>query len=149
MKKLAFTFFISILITIISSAQTPQSNYPKNGFGTKVWSDGNVYVGNFKDSIPNGKGKLYDQNGFLYEGDFVNDHFSGFGKVKYTSGDAYEGQFENDFRNGKGNFRTNDGATYVGELKKMCRTERATALQQQAMSMWVHSLTVFEMGTAA
>ena len=39
-------------------------------FFEKVWKDGTIYVGEWKDGVPHGKGKLTLGKIEVYEGDF-------------------------------------------------------------------------------
>lgn len=55
--------------------------------------DGTVYEGQFKDSRPDGKGKLKDKDGNQYEGEFSKGAFNGKGKMLYADGRIYEGEF--------------------------------------------------------
>ena len=42
------------------------------------------YIGEFKDGVFEGKGKMFDEEGYLrYEGDFKNDRRQGEGKITY------------------------------------------------------------------
>ena len=51
-----------------SDGQTP------NGKGKMVWTQGDIYDGEWVNGVMNGKGKL-TQNGKVYEGNFVNGKF--------------------------------------------------------------------------
>ena len=47
-------------------------NGKENGTGTFTWSDGAIYVGNFKDGKKEGKGIYYYKNGDREMGDYLN-----------------------------------------------------------------------------
>ena len=72
------------------------SKNKENGFGTKVFNDGSIYSGDWKDGLQNGKGELKWANGDVYFGDFQNGFRHGRGTLKYKNGNVYEGEWKND-----------------------------------------------------
>ena len=46
-----------------------------NGKGTFTWTDGDKYLGEFKDDIPYGKGTFSYANGEKYEGEWKDGEF--------------------------------------------------------------------------
>ena len=59
-------------------------NDKAEGNGKYIKEDGNYYIGELKNNLKHGKGKLYYKNGNIkYEGDFINDKFAGNGKFYY------------------------------------------------------------------
>jgi len=103
---------------------------------------GKKYVGEYKDGIPNGKGKLYystddNWNRLTYEGNFVNGIRQGKGTLTWKDGGKYDGEWVNDNmfngtyyypngnkyigyfldskRHGKGTFYWTNGDKYVGQ----------------------------------
>jgi len=71
--------------------------------GRYIYDDGQYYVGEYKNNIPNGKGIKYNKNGIkLYEGDFINGKFEGYGKYIWEDGLKYIGQWKNGLSHGKG-----------------------------------------------
>ena len=119
--------------------------YPILNQLNKVKNKEEYYIGDIKNGLRQGKGKLYYNNGILkYEGDFINDKFEGYGKYfnenenkwKYYIGEwknglkhgkgkifdknenlMYEGDFANGELEGKGKFFSGNGVYYVGEFK--------------------------------
>lgn len=81
--------------------------------------NGNRYVGQYKDGIPKGKGKMYFSDGKYssYEGEFVDGMFLGKGKMIWQNGDIYEGVWKNNKRDGQGTLTCSDGTKYNGEWK--------------------------------
>ena len=81
-------------------------------------TDGQYYVGQWKNDSGNGRGILFYQNGNIkYEGDFVNGNFEGNGKLYGQSGVYYIGQFKNSEMHGKGIIYSKDGEVkYDGEF---------------------------------
>jgi hypothetical protein len=63
------------------------------GRGSLVWTDGDAYVGEFKDGQFNGRGRFVGQNGSFYDGDFEDHLSNGFGIRRYSNGDWYEGSW--------------------------------------------------------
>ena len=77
---------------------------------------GSFYVGQWKNNLPNGKGKEYYSNGnIMYEGDFVNDKREGNGRYIWEDGENYIGQFKNDLSHGKGTKYYSNGDKYTGD----------------------------------
>jgi hypothetical protein len=72
-----------------------------NRHGILTFSNGNRYVGEFKDCKYEGHG-IIQANGVVYEGTFINNFLNGQTVVNYANGDKYEGVYINDKRHGKG-----------------------------------------------
>ena len=63
---------------------------------------GAYYIGQIKNGLRNGNGKIYYANGNIqFEGYFINDKPEGIGKYIYKNGNYFIGQFKNGLRNGK------------------------------------------------
>ena len=63
--------------------------------------NGEKYIGEMKNGLKEGKGRMYFNNGSRYEGDFKNDKMEGKGILYFNDG-RYEGDFKNDKMEGKG-----------------------------------------------
>ncbi|NJN34145.1 MAG: peptidase C14 caspase catalytic subunit p20, partial [Saprospiraceae bacterium] len=110
------------------------------GRGSYQFDNGNKYVGDFRESLMNGKGTLYFSTGNRYNGDWVKglregigiyyftngntytgsfrkNKFSGQGTMTFTSGNKYVGLWENDQPNGRGVYSFTDGSRYEGSMK--------------------------------
>jgi len=70
--------------------------------GTVTSTDGDKYVGQFKNNQRNGKGTLTFANGDKYVGQFKNNEYSGKGTYTYSNGEQYVGEWKDDLKNGKG-----------------------------------------------
>ena len=83
--------------------------------------NGDKYIGQVVNGLPEGKGILYRNNGDRYEGDFRNGKKEGKGIYYYNrepfKGDRYEGDFKNDKREGKGIYYFNNGNIYQGDYR--------------------------------
>jgi len=92
-------------------------NGVREGKGKLTYASGNVYEGDWKADKYNGKGKFTFANGGVYEGELKNGLADGKGKLTYANGDAYEGDWKADKYHGKGKISFANGNSYEGELK--------------------------------
>ena len=114
----------------------------KEGYGIYIDSNGNKYIGFWKNDKFNGKGCLYATNGDFYKGDFsfgkmegnglyhssqekydyignfINNKFHGKGKLIYEDNTKYEGNFLEGYMEGEGNLLFPDGSFYQGNFEK-------------------------------
>ena len=108
-----YGYLIYPIINIIEKDKNKRSNNGKYINGKYIWEDGKYYIGEYKDNIPNGKGKKYYSNGnILYEGDFINGKFEGNGKYYCNNGYYFIGEYKDGLRNGKGIKYHNNGNIY-------------------------------------
>lgn len=75
----------------------------KHGFGTKLMSNGDRYIGEFRDDYRHGKGiYVWGENsrwaGDRYSGEYQRDLRHGWGIFQWDNGDRYEGRWANDLR---------------------------------------------------
>ena len=89
----------------------------ENGQGTKTYSYGSVYVGEFKDGWENGQGTLTYDNGAKYVGEFKDGLMYGQGTMTYDDGSKYVGEWKDAQLDGQGTYTYGDGSKYVGEFK--------------------------------
>jgi len=90
----------------------------REGTGTYVKSNGDVYYGEWKNDQHDGHGKFVSANGKLwYEGDFKEEAPHGYGKQSEEDGDVYEGEWENGEWNGFGCLYEASGDVYIGDFK--------------------------------
>ncbi len=78
--------------------------------------NGDIYEGEIKNSLFNGKGKMIYSNGTIFEGNFINGERGNYGKIIYDDGSYYLGNFKNDLPNGKGEFKWKNGYLYKGNF---------------------------------
>ena len=63
-----------------------------------LWfTNGDVYVGGFKDGEQSGQGTYYFSNGDRYVGGFKDGEKSGFGTIYYSSGGRYVGVWKDGY----------------------------------------------------
>jgi hypothetical protein len=93
----------------VAHVEEPVKEVPQSGFGRFEYSNGTLYVGNWKLShghkVKHGHGKITfpavgggnpataDLGAEEYEGDWEEDVMQGYGKYRYTSGASYNGQW--------------------------------------------------------
>ena len=90
----------------------------ENGFGKFIYSDGDVYEGNFKSSYRHGHGKYSYIEGDTYDGMWSWSNREGLGYYMWPSGNEYIGYWSNNQQNGKGTKFFKDGSTQAGEWVK-------------------------------
>lgn len=105
-------YVISVFFDICGS-------YPFHSFSSREskFSNGDVYYGNFKETLPQGNGKYTWSDGKIYEGDWEEGKMTGKGKVLWPSGTTYEGDFSGGYLHGFGTLTSLDGSVYRGSWK--------------------------------
>ena len=86
-------------------------------FVQKKFENGSVYIGEWENSMKDGRGKCVWPNGDVYDGDWVKDKQHGKGKSTWTAGNSFIGFFENNEKAGLGEYIWIDGSSYIGEWK--------------------------------
>jgi hypothetical protein len=94
--------------------------------GKKIYTNGDVYEGEWKRNYKEGKGKMIYANGDIYEGEWDYDHHSEQGEMIYENGDIFEGRWYKTPRDGimkyangdvyKGGFLENTESCGLGEM---------------------------------
>ncbi|KAG8363712.1 hypothetical protein BUALT_Bualt19G0050900 [Buddleja alternifolia] len=80
----------------------------------KVFPSGDIYMGQWSDSCPNGHGKCLWTDGCMYVGNWEKGKNMGKGKFSWPSGATYQGQFKNGFMDGEGTYTGPTNDTYRG-----------------------------------
>ena len=98
--------------------QKPIGNNYVQGNGKYTFPNGDYYIGDLKNGLPDGKGIRYTPDGKIrYKGDFVNGCSQGIGKLIWENGEYYEGAYVNNKRHGKGKvFYSNGKVKYDGDF---------------------------------
>jgi hypothetical protein len=81
----------------------------RHGQGSFTWANGDVYEGEWKEDVCDGKGVLITANGDKYEGEFRMGVKEGQGRKVWTNGDVYEGSWRGGQQDGHGTFLMGDG----------------------------------------
>lgn len=76
--------------------------------------DGGVYIGPFRDGVPDGQGYFRLANGTRYEGDVRMGKRTGNGEALYANGDSYKGEWKDGKREGTGVHTYILGGRYEG-----------------------------------
>ncbi|KAJ1415453.1 MORN motif [Sesbania bispinosa] len=85
------------------------------GYGVRVFSNGDVYEGEFYGGKSGGSGVYYYSMSGRYEGDWVDGKYDGFGVETWAKGSRYRGQYRQGLRHGFGVYRFYTGDVYAGE----------------------------------
>ncbi|XP_076884352.1 uncharacterized protein LOC143533457 [Bidens hawaiensis] len=89
-----------------------------SGFLVKVYSNGDVYEGEFYKGRCSGSGVYYYNMNGRYEGDWVDQKYDGYGVETWAKGSRYRGQYRQGLRHGFGVYRYYVGDMYAGEWVK-------------------------------
>ncbi|XP_050385011.1 uncharacterized protein LOC126801633 [Argentina anserina] len=98
----------------IGSRQKPEKR-GVSGCWVQVYSNGDVYEGEFHKGKCSGSGVYYYYMSGRYEGDWVDDKYDGYGVETWARGSRYPGQYRQGLRHGFGVYRFYTGDVYAGE----------------------------------
>jgi hypothetical protein len=85
-----------------------------SGSGRVEWASGDVFEGEMRQGLKQGKGTYAWKNGQRYAGDWVDDQAVGTGKITFSSGDIYEGEVNLGKAHGQGAYTFVSGDRYRG-----------------------------------
>jgi hypothetical protein len=125
-RNFAFIFLIGGAFAQSKLPVCPATGYFHNCFGTDTYSNGDKYVGEYKDGERNGRGTFTFANGDKFIGDYKDGTFNGQGTVIFANGSKYEGGFNDNNYSGQGTFTSTNGDKYVGEYKDGKRNGKGT-----------------------
>lgn len=117
MKRLFFALTAMMLVAAVPAQSTVEkclSGDCNNGHGTYRYSSGDLYTGEFSESMRNGFGIYTWNTGDKYYGEFSDDALQGWGVLYFKSGIKYIGEFKNGVRSGEGMNIYTDGSKDVG-----------------------------------
>ncbi|KAI4356585.1 hypothetical protein L6164_000600 [Bauhinia variegata] len=86
-----------------------------SGCWVQVYSNGDVYEGEFHKGKCSGSGVYYYNMSGRYEGDWVDGKYDGYGVETWARGSRYRGQYRQGLRHGFGVYRFYTGDVYAGE----------------------------------
>lgn len=86
-----------------------------SGSWVKVYSNGDVYEGEFHKGKCSGSGVYYYHMSGRYEGDWIDEKYDGYGVETWAKGSRYRGQYRQGLRHGVGVYRFYTGDVYAGE----------------------------------
>ncbi|XP_052210998.1 uncharacterized protein LOC127813909 [Diospyros lotus] len=99
-----------------SIGSRPKSEKKVNsGCWFKVYSNGDVYEGEFHKGKCSGSGVYYYYMSGRYEGDWIDGKYDGHGVETWARGSRYRGQYRQGLRHGFGVYRFYTGDVYAGE----------------------------------
>lgn len=81
-------------------------------------------MGNWKDDLQNGLGKLTKKNGDIYEGEFKNGHVDGNVVIHYADGRKFKGIYRNGKREGACIEVDKEGKRFEGSYRNDAREGR-------------------------
>ncbi len=129
MKKLFLYVFLGLMWCNTGFAECIKGDC-NNGYGTQTWSDGDKYVGEYKDGKRHGQGTYTWSDGEKHVGEYENGKAHGQGTKTYPAGhyevlknhgivyfDKYVGEWVNNERHGQGTITLADGTEHVTEWK--------------------------------
>ncbi|MQM04778.1 hypothetical protein Taro_037577 [Colocasia esculenta] len=92
-----------------------EKHQPTSGSWVQVYSNGDVYEGEFHRGKYSGSGVYYYYMSGRYEGDWVDGKYDGYGVETWARGSRYRGQYRQGLRHGYGIYRFYTGDVYAGE----------------------------------
>ncbi|CBI33983.3 unnamed protein product, partial [Vitis vinifera] len=124
----ALAFSAAVLCSSASSASKPSQpvlwsigSKPKSekrtnsGSWVQVYTNGDVYEGEFHKGKCSGSGVYYYYMSGRYEGDWVDEKYDGYGVETWAKGSRFRGQYRQGLRHGIGVYRFYTGDVYAGE----------------------------------
>ena len=96
-----------------------KEDFFKEGIGKSVNSEGNVYIGQFKQGIANGIGKFITKSGNKFEGYWIDNKLDGFGNIFIEKSEQfYSGELKKGTFCGIGKFNNRNNVEYQGEFNE-------------------------------
>ncbi|XP_047321283.1 uncharacterized protein LOC124925348 [Impatiens glandulifera] len=103
------------VIWSIGSKPSKSEKLLNSGCWVQVYTNGDVYEGEFHKGKSSGSGVYYYYMSGRYEGDWVDNKYDGYGVETWARGSRYRGQYRQGLRNGFGVYRFYTGDVYAGE----------------------------------
>ena len=115
----ATSFWTNCVGTFTSNGQKFVGEFrddKKHGQGTFTAPNGEKYVGEYRDDKRNGQGTLTFPSGEKFVGEFRDNKKHGQGTHTFPSGEKYVGEYRDGKKHGQGAYTFPDGQKYVGEF---------------------------------
>ncbi|WCJ23052.1 Histone H3 K4-specific methyltransferase SET7/9 family protein [Euphorbia peplus] len=96
-------------------SRTKSEKRVNSGCWVQIYSNGDVYEGEFHKGKCSGSGVYYYYMSGRYEGDWVDGKYDGYGVETWARGSRYRGQYRQGLRHGFGVYRFYTGDVYAGE----------------------------------
>lgn len=97
---------------IVTDSSRYVGKYP---YGRGVlYSSRGLFIGEFRNAVPEGTGTHFLPDGSIYAGEFVSGRHCGKGRFFSSSGKIHSGEFKDDYVNGQDTLWYPDGSVYVG-----------------------------------
>ena len=103
---------------VSSAPEDTEEGVQKSAVLRHVYPNGDVYEGEMKNGLRDGRGKCSYKSGSVYEGEFKDDKRHGKGICRFANGVVYEGEYRDNERDGFGKYTYPNGDVYMGSVKK-------------------------------
>ncbi|MDB9872603.1 caspase family protein [Alphaproteobacteria bacterium] len=119
---LIFLIFKSFTSFAVSFCEK-NKDYKNNCYATKVFSNGNKYIGEWQNNKMHGEGTMIYLSNIsnlligTYEGQWLDGKKHGEGYFYFKNEDVYLGEFKNDYFHGHGKLTKANGAEFIGKWK--------------------------------
>ncbi len=111
---IVLAFVLTGATAFAQSDGTCQSGNCVNGKGTKEFSNGGIYTGQFVNGKRHGQGSQKWPNGDSYNGAWANGKTNGMGTYTWANGDSYTGMTRDGKAYGQGTKKFANGDSYTG-----------------------------------
>uniref|UniRef100_A0A7N0V8F2 Uncharacterized protein n=1 Tax=Kalanchoe fedtschenkoi TaxID=63787 RepID=A0A7N0V8F2_KALFE len=115
LRPLPSSSHLPVLWSIGSKTKFTAAANLNSGCFVQVYSNGDVYEGEFHKGKCSGSGVYYYYMSGRYEGDWVDGKYDGYGVETWARGSRYRGQYRQGLRHGFGVYRFYTGDVYAGE----------------------------------
>lgn len=106
-----------------------------------IFSNGDKYVGEYKEGIKHGQGTYTFSDGKEYVGEYQDGKAHGQAVFTFPDGGKYEGEYKDGEPHGQGTFTYPNGIKYVGEYNEAMVLARLDNLEQ-FVSEWIDKIDV-------
>lgn len=121
LQVIGITTAFSQTDTVILSERGKYAGAYPEGRGVLCLEADGIYIGQFKNGIPDGICTHYLKNGNKYHGEFRDGKYSGYGRYDRKNGTICVGDFKNNSPDGVDTVYYKSGAIYVGKYKNGVR----------------------------